>query len=154
MEIIIYQAGSIQTPKTTVAKFICPLASIFTCLRANFSCPGLHLFFPSRKVFAHKTSDTLCSPNDLPWAGYEDVQLMLISVLTVLFLVVYLFIYVFILQVIHCTASVIHLAIAEALFCQLPLIHGCLLHGSFTTLLVELEQELSFQPLSEILWVP
>jgi len=74
-----------------------------------------------------------------------------ISVLTVLFLVVYLFFYVFILQVIHCTASVIHLAIAEAPFCQLLLIHDCPLHGSFTTLLVELEQELSFQPLSEIL---
>jgi len=57
-------------------------------------------------------------------------------------------------QVIHCTASVIHLDIAEAPFCRLLLINDYHLHGSFTTLSVELEQELSFQPLSEILYVP
>lgn len=57
-------------------------------------------------------------------------------------------------QVIHCTASVIRLDIAEAPFCRLLLIHDYHLHGSFTTLLVELEQELSFLLLSEILYVP
>ena len=47
-----------------------------------------------------------------------------------------------------------HLDIAEVPFCRLLLIHDCHLRGNFTTLLVELELELSFQQLSEILYVP
>ena len=114
-----------------------------------WSCPP-----PLSLVYWHLRPPHPLGPSrDFPWDGCECILEKNVPVPTVCCFS-FLNHFFIILQAIHCTASVIHLDIAEVPFCQLLLIHDYHLHGSFTTLLVELEQELSFQPLSEILYVP